>query len=155
MKRLDIPHGPSDPELDGFVKRAAEAFAAPIALLTLIRDDMLWAKASFGFDLDTVPRGDSLCTHAIDRAEPLEICDALADERFRTLPPVQTEPHVRYYIGAPLTIMSGTDVGALCVIDTQPRPPASQDERAYLISLARQATRALERQARIKDGLVA
>jgi len=51
---------------------------------------------------------------------------------------------VRYYIGAPLRRLNGIDVGALCVLDTKRRAPASADQKAYLVGLARQASTALE-----------
>lgn len=141
----------AEPDFDRFVQHAANAFAAPIALLTLIDSDTLWVKAATGLDLRCAPRENSFCTHAVDRSEPLEVCDALADPRFQGFPAVAGEPHIRYYLGAPLTLIDGTDVGALCVLDTSPRPPASRDQRAYLVGLARQATRSLERRAHVRS----
>ena len=144
-----------EPGFDRFVQQAADAFAAPISLLTLLDNETLWVKAATGMELQCVPRDNSFCSHAVDRDEPLEVCDALADRLFQSLPPVTGEPYIRYYIGAPLTLMVGTCVGALCVFDTQPRQPASRDQRAYLIGLARQVTQALERSAHIKGSLAA
>jgi len=46
-----------------------------------------------------------------------------------------------------LRVAGGVDVGALCVFDTRPRKPASPDQKAYLIALARQASMALESRA--------
>ncbi|SUJ35599.1 Uncharacterised protein [Sphingomonas paucimobilis] len=53
-------------------------------------------------------------------------------------------PYVRYYIGAPLRRLNGAHVGVLCVVDTRRRHPASPDQAAYLMGLARQASTALE-----------
>lgn len=153
--RLGIPALPTEPGFDRFVGQAAAAFAAPISFLTLIDLNTMWVKASAGLDLQCLPRRDSFCAHVLSRDEPLEVCDARADPRFRRLPPVVGEPYIRYYIGAPLTLVDGTDVGALCVIDTRPRPPASRDQRAYLVGLARQATHALERQAHVRGSVAA
>ena len=155
VERLGVPAAPTEPDFDRFVEQAAGAFAAPICLLTLIDTNTMWVKACSGFHLRCLPRRHSFCTHALDRDEPLEVCDALADRRFRGLSPVTGEPHIRYYIGAPLRLAGGTDVGALCVIDTRPRPPASPDQRAYLVGLARQATHALERPAHVRSGIAA
>jgi GAF domain-containing protein len=80
----------------------------------------------------------------LDSPEVLECCDPQADPRFAGLPSVVGDPHVRYYIGAPLRLLSGIDVGALCVLDTVERRPASHDQRAYLLGLARQASMMLE-----------
>lgn len=155
VERLGLPSAPTEPGFDRFVEQAATAFAAPMSFLTLFREETMWVKACAGFDLRCLPRSDSFCSHALDRNGPLEVCDALADRRFRSLASVTGKPHIRYYIGAPLTLVSGIDVGALCVIDTRARPPASRDQRAYLVGLARQATHALERQAHVKGSVAA
>lgn len=155
VDRLGIMSTPTEPGFDRFVEQAAAGFAAPISFLTLITTETMWVKASSGFELQCMPRRDSFCTHVLGRSEPLEVCDALADRRFRKLPPVTGKPHIRYYIGAPLHLACGADAGALCVIDTRPRPPASRDQRAYLVGLARQAAHALERQAHIRGTVAA
>jgi GAF domain-containing protein len=146
---------PAEPGVHRFTEQASQAFAAPISLLTLIHDDRLWVKASTGLDVQCLPKQDGFCTYVVERADMLEVCDALADPLFRTLPPVTGDPYLRYYIGAPLTLASGMDVGALCVLDIKPREPASRDQRAYLSSLARQAATMLEHRARTKSSLAA
>jgi GAF domain-containing protein len=145
----------ADSSFDRFVQQAAEAFDAPMSLLTLLHDDMLWVKATTGVQMHCAPRKESFCNHAVDRAELLEVCDASVDPVFHTFPSVTGEPYIRYYLGAPLTLLDGTDFGALCVLDTQPRAPASRDQRAYLVGLARQASQAMERDAHIKGSLAA
>lgn len=146
---------PAEPALSRFTEQASQAFAAPVALLTLVHDDRLWVKASTGLDLQCLPKQQGFCTYVVERADMLEVCDALADPFFRTLTPVIEEPYLRYYLGAPLTLASGMDVGALCVLDTKPRKPASRDQRAYLAGLARQAGLMLENRARNKGSLAA
>lgn len=141
---LNILDTPSDPVFDKFVSDAAAAFDAPIALMSLIHGDRQWFKAEFGLRVDCRDRDKSFCQFALDRRSVLEICDPVSDERFASLPVVVAEPHIRYYIGAPLTVLSGIDVGALCVLDVAQRQPATDDQRAYLSGLARCAAIALE-----------
>jgi GAF domain-containing protein len=155
LKSLDILNGVSEPDFDRFVHKAADAFAAPISLLTLFHHDTVWVKAAIGFELQCVPRANSFCNHAVDRSEPLEVCDAHQDHRYRELPPVVGSPFIRYYLGTPLKLPDGTGVGVLCVLDTEPRSPASSDQKAFLNGLARQATQALERRAHIKGSIAA
>ena len=145
----------AEPGFDRFVQLAADAFNAPISLLTLLHEDTLWVKAATGFELQCVPRENGFCSHVVHRNEPLEVCDARTNPLFRNLPPVIGAPHVRYYIGAPLKLADGTGIGALCILDTQPRDTASRDQRAYLTGLARHATQALERRAHIRGRLAA
>lgn len=155
IKALDAVDGPAEPDFNCFVKQVADAFAAPIALLNLIADESLWIKAASGMRPQCIARKDSFCTHAVDAVRLLEVCDAKVDPVYASLPPVTGAPFIRYYIGAPLILVDGTAVGALCVSDTQPRAPASRDQRAYLIGVARQATQALERRAHTRSSLAA
>lgn len=155
VERLQSAGMAAEPGLDRFTELAAQAFAAPISFLTLIRDDQLLVRASTGWDLTCMSRKHSFCTHVLDRENLLEVRDTLADPTFRSLPPVTGAPFIRYYIGAPLTLASGVDVGALCVLGPAPRPPASDDQRAYLRGLARQATALLERHMHLKGSVAA
>ncbi len=144
---LGILGSSREPGFDRFAERAARSFDAPIALLSLIHGDQQWFKASYGVDIACNPRHRSFCTFALDRPGVLEICDPCADPRVAKLPVVGEAPFVRYYIGMPLRVAGGVDVGALCVFDTRRRPPASPDQKAYLVALARQASMALESRA--------
>ena len=155
IEKLGVLTSLAEPGFERFVQQAADAFDAPMSLLTLLHNDMLWVKAATGIEVQCAPRQEGFCTHAIDRGEPLEICDARADPAFRGLRSVTGEPYIRYYLGAPLALMDGTTFGALCVLDTHPRASASRDQRAYLTGLARQASHAMERNAHIKSSLAA
>jgi GAF domain-containing protein len=141
LARLETP---GEPALDRFVGAAASAFQAPIAALSLIHEDMQSVQVGRGIVPTCFPRRDGLCGFTLDREGVLECCAPLDDPRFATLPGVVGEPHIRYYIGAPLRLLSGVDIGALCVVDTVARAPASVDQEAYLLGLARQASMALE-----------
>jgi GAF domain-containing protein len=141
---LGILDTPVDPVFDRFVTDAATAFDAPIALLSLIHGDRQWFKAQYGPHIECRERDESFCQFALNRGAVLEVCDPENDPRFAALPVVIAAPYIRYYIGAPLTMMSGVDVGALCVLDVAARLPASADQRAYLTGLARRAAIALE-----------
>lgn len=142
----------SELALDRHVEAAQQAFVAPIAALSLIHGDTQAIRAARGLDLSCLPRRDGFCTVALEVSDVLECCDAQADPRFAGLPPVVGAPFVRYYIGTPLRLMNGIEVGVLCVADVVPRPPASKDQRAYLVGLARQASLVLEgrRGARVR-----
>jgi len=130
--------------LDRHVETAQQAFAAPIAALSLISDDVQAIRAARGVEVGCIPRADGFCTVTLEEPGVLECCDALTDPRFSALPCVIGDPFIRYYIGAPLRLMNGLEVGVLCVADVVGRRPASPDQKAYLLGLARQASLALE-----------
>lgn len=144
VARLGILDTPAEAGFDRYVEQAAAAFAAPIALLSLIHGDQQWFKATYGLAIDCVPRRNSFCTFTLDKPDVFECCDPQNDPRFADLPGVVGDPFVRYYIGAPLRRLKGIDIGALCVVDTVRREPASIDQKAYLCGLARQAALAIE-----------
>lgn len=144
VRGLSILGSAPEPTFDRLVAAAATAFDAPMALMSLIHDDQQWFKAGHGLVMDCIPRNSGFCSFTLDRPDLLESVDPQGDPRFARLPFVAGEPHIRYYIGAPLRRVNGIDVGALCVLDTERRSPASSDQKAYLIGLARQASTALE-----------
>lgn len=47
--------------------------------------------------------------------------DLAADERYADLPFVANDPHFRFYAGTPLTTENGINIGALFVLDPEPR----------------------------------
>jgi GAF domain-containing protein len=150
---LGVLDTPADPIFEQFVSDAATAFDAPIALMSLIHGDRQWFKAQYGLQVDCRERDESFCDFALDRRAVLEVCDPENDPRFAALPVVIAAPYIRYYIGAPLTMLSGVDVGALCVLDVARRQPASADQRAYLTGLARCAAIALEARTDVLRGV--
>lgn len=144
VRGLGVLETPAEPSFDRFVNEAASAFGAPIALLSLIHHEEQWFKAGHGLKLSCIPRDSGFCGHTIDHEGALECCDPQSDPRFAHLAVVTGDPFIRYYIGVPLRMLNGIDVGALCVLDTVRRRAASPDQRAYLLGLARQAVMVLE-----------
>jgi GAF domain-containing protein len=62
--------------------------------------------------------------------------DALEDDRFRANPLVTGEPKIRFYAGAPLVNDKGFALGAVCIIDSKPRPGLSSAELQALDDFA-------------------
>ena len=84
--------------------------------------------------------------------------DTTLDPRFAHLAAV-TEQGIRFYAGAPLSMLDGTRVGTLCIMDAKPRELTAED-LDLLRDLARWAERELghtierDRVRRVVDGLV-
>jgi diguanylate cyclase (GGDEF)-like protein len=108
----------------------------PVAVISLVDRDRQWFKASHGLDFCQTPRDVSFCTHTIAGEGPLIVPDALDDARFRDLPLVTEQPHIRSYIGVPLRTPEGHNIGALCAMDHLVRHP-SADQVEILQDLAR------------------
>lgn len=126
------------------VSIAACVAQTPIALLTLIDRDRQWFKAKIGIRSESTPRQHSLCNYMVNSPDAvLVIPDTWQDERFAQNPLVLQEPWIRFYMGAPLVTEDRHVLGALCVVDRQPRQARPQEIEA-LAALLRQVMQLLE-----------
>ena len=135
---------------DDFTELAAQICETPIALITFIDNHRQWFKSKVGLTITQTAREVSFCTHTIRGNEVFLVKDALADERFTTNKLVTSEPHIRFYAGAPLITSTGYALGTICVIDYVPRELNSQQLRA-LQSLSRQVMTQLELRRTLVD----
>lgn len=115
---LDSEH---EAVFDAVVLLAASIFKTPMASLSLIDSDRQWFKASVGMKDRQTPREHAFCNQTIQQPQALVVENALNDQRFEQNPFVLGEPNVRFYAGVPIKYSDGSALGALCVIDPQPR----------------------------------
>ena len=111
-----------DPELSSIVMFASRLCEAPIALVSLLEQDRYRFLARVGTRQAESPYSTAFCAHVMRRNGLLQIPDARRDERFAKNPLVTGEPHIRFYAGYPLVSEEGISLGALCLVDTEPRP---------------------------------
>jgi sigma-B regulation protein RsbU (phosphoserine phosphatase) len=136
---------PAEQGFDDIVMLASQICRTPVALVSLVANDRQWFKARIGFDACETPLSQSVCAHTLWRPGLLVINDLTADPRTRDNTLVTAPPHIRFYAGARLETPSGKSLGALCVIDTQPRPDGLTTAQANsLEALARQVMVQLE-----------
>ena len=138
LRRFDVPDGLSDAGFDRIAALAADLFAAPIGLVTLIDETRLGIKGSFGLVAATFPRDHLPWPEATEAAAPdtIVIADATADPRYRDWPSVVGDPHLRFYAAAALVTPDGFRIGTVSAIDRRPRPPPSRRDLARLAALA-------------------
>ena len=126
---------------------------ASMSLISFVDADRQWFKATHGITIDQTPLSHSFCAHATAtsgaRPATLVIEDALADPRFANNPLVTGEPNIRFYAGAPIVEKDGHILGAVCVLDREPRTLTARQVSA-LEALARQVVSLLEQRTAIR-----
>jgi GAF domain-containing protein len=138
-----------DPELEQLVAQAARVSGFPIALVSLVANQIQFFRAQTGLPPDlaaslATDRCTSFCQYVVAGTEPLRIEDATLEP---ALPTDLVERYgIRAYVGFPVRVAQRV-VGSLCVIDVKPgrlEPPQLEE----LERLAQAASARLETLAR-------
>jgi len=144
-----------DNELQQIVEKAARDLETPIALVSLILDQIQFFKAQYGLPLDlaasrSTRRDVSFCQFVVRDGAPFEVSDAPNDSRIPQH--LVKEYNIQSYLGIPIHVRD-TVVGSLCVIDTKKRSFTKKEhdaltqlanivnERIALLSESRRQTR--------------
>ncbi len=112
------------PALDRITALTARVIQAPAAFISLIEGDAQVFLSQRGLPPELaareLPLEHSLCVHALAANQPFVLHDARLDDRV-----AHSELITRYgvvaYAGLPLVLRDGLKIGALCVVDFQPR----------------------------------
>lgn len=146
-------------QFDEVSREVAQAFDAPIALVSLINEvrqpgSDTQDPSQEAQTLHQASHEEALDAHVVAANEVLVSEDVTKDTRFAD-DPLVLEKGIRFYAGAPLRTSAGVVIGSLCVIDTQPREFPEQDRRrlqemadALMAQIERQTT---EGQSHITD----
>ena len=80
LQELGVLDTPTEDTFDSAVRQAAGACNTPIAMISLVDRDRIWAKASTGLHARVLPRDTAFCAHAILEQRLLEVADARTDQ---------------------------------------------------------------------------
>ncbi|WP_315719034.1 MULTISPECIES: excisionase family DNA-binding protein [unclassified Bradyrhizobium] len=152
LKRSGLVDTAPEDAFDRLTWLASRNLKTPVALLTLLTNDRQWFKSRVGLDMIETPRSWSFCNHTILQKGVFAVSDLARKAPFDTNPAVAGAPHFRFYAGVPVTDPDGFAIGALCVIDYEPRRLDAEQEKT-LLALAALASdelrlRATDRQLR-------
>ncbi|GAA2891725.1 sensor histidine kinase [Actinoplanes cyaneus] len=128
--------------LDDLTRLAATMFDTPMAAVSLVERDRQWFAGNVGLADRETPLDVSFCATLVPTRKPLVVPDATLHPRFSAYRNVIDAPHIRFYAGAPVVDEDGHVLGAMCVIDDQPREVADRQIDA-LTTFAGQAAQHL------------
>ena len=132
LRNLKLLDTPPEERFDRVTRLARRVFGVPVAILSLVDKDRQWFKSHQGLETVETPREISFCGHAITGDQVFVVNDAAHDERFNDNPLVTHEPNARFYAGCPITAPDTSRIGALGIIDREPRELS--DEELVLLS---------------------
>ena len=128
----------NDLELQEIVKKAAEELDSPIALVSLVLDQVQFFKAHMGLppvlaSARGTHRDVSFCQFVVRDGATFEVNDAANDPRIPQH--VVKEYNIQAYLGVPIMVKEIV-MGSLCVLDTKKRG-FSKEEHTSLNKLAK------------------
>lgn len=135
----------NDSELQEIVKKAAAELDSPIALVSLVLDQVQFFKAHIGLppvlaSARGTHRDVSFCQFVVRDGETFEVNDASSDPRIPQH--VVKEYNIQAYLGVPIMVKENV-MGSLCVLDTKKRG-FSKEEHISLNKLAKLVNGRLE-----------
>ena len=119
----------NDSELQELVKKAAADLNSPIALVSLVLDQVQFFKAHIGLppvlaSSRGTHRDVSFCQFVVRDGETFEVNDASNDPRIPQH--VVKEYNIQAYLGVPIFVEENV-MGSLCVLDTKKRGFSKED----------------------------
>ncbi|SHG11944.1 diguanylate cyclase (GGDEF) domain-containing protein [Kaistia soli DSM 19436] len=114
----------AEERFDRITRIATHVYSADVAFLSVMDSNQQWMKSKTSHLLgDVIQRDRSLCTVVVSTGTELVIDD------MRTAPELEGHPTVRqapwrFYASVPLRGEAGHVIGTLCVMRSEPGPPA-------------------------------
>ena len=109
------------PTFERICRLAQSVVHAPLVHVALVQSDTLWLAGLSDQALPVVAREHAFSNPVIASGEPVWIEDMSKDERYMTNPFVTGPYRFRFYAAAPIRLSNGRCVGALSVVDREPR----------------------------------
>ena len=154
VRRTALLDTPAEEYFDRLSHLACKGLHCHLALISLLDDDRLFFKSCVGQDSFNIrremPLAKFFCHYSVALGDILIIEDASRHELVKDHPAVQAFD-IKGYLSTPFFSAEGHGLGAVCVIDTQPRV-WSQQEIKFLRSIAQSVAGEIELRATLHEG---
>jgi len=130
LSELGLLEAETVPVFEAATQTAADFLEVPICILGFIDQNCHWFKSAVGLSrlglmnqlatTRSLASHESFCTHVVESHQVLAISDAQNEPAFAKSMLVKRYG-IRAYLGAPLMDFSGNCLGAIAVMDLQPR----------------------------------
>lgn len=148
LAKFGIMYSENEVGFDRIVRLVKAYMDVPVVGISFIDKDNQFIKASIGMQMPNVPRAMSICHHAIASTEPFIVADTHQNAVLKDHPLVVNHPFVRFYAGFPIVVTSEQHeplvLGALCLVDSQPRPMLTDEQISVLKDFAFMVSDALQ-----------
>lgn len=125
-------------------------FDVPIVAITFMDEKTQYLRASHGLkSVCTTSRGAAVCNYTVLSDSVFIVSDLSQDKRFEKNELVVSDPHLRFYAGAPIILHDNNTtyrLGSVCLMDTQPKYDFSEEQGQQLAQFAMMAADALQLQ---------
>jgi GAF domain-containing protein len=129
LRSYNIINGMPDIVFEDIVVLASKIFNVPIAIISLVDSDSVYAKAGVGMgNVRTAARGTSLCSITVMYPGVTVFENTLTDPCLLVNPWVAGEFGLKFYAGAPLNTAEGLRIGTICLLDKQTRDFTEKDK---------------------------
>lgn len=126
LSELELDYTALEGAFEDLTILATKITGSPVSLVNIIDEHTQWTIESIGLEVQQTPRETSVCQYTIMSNSPLEIKDLKLDKRFSSEEFVNHPDGFRYYIGIPLQLENGINIGSLCVLDRETRALSPQ-----------------------------
>lgn len=148
LNELDLDYQDLQNEFYNLVKLAVNITGTQISLVNLIDSYTQWTVSANSSEFTQMEREESICDHTIRDDKILEVKRLDQDIRFKDREFVQGG--LKYYLGIPLKVRTGENIGALCIID-QEEKNISAHQKKCLELIAREIVAKLEGKQKINE----
>ncbi|MCB7481588.1 GAF domain-containing sensor histidine kinase [Christiangramia sediminis] len=152
LSKFDLDYEELQEEFRFLVELAAMIADTEISAINLIDNYFQWTVTSQAIKSTQIPREESVCDRTIRSNKPLEIMELDQDEHLKYQGFSKEEAGFNYYLGIPLTLESGDNIGALCVLDKNSKE-ISDKNKAMLGLVAKEIVNKLELRRKMDESL--